>query len=135
MKIFRSVATVIMTVCTFSANAIQIYNSGSTWTQGVCSLRFDVDGETSSVQNLKISVDVFDKHNKKIGSDIISTENFGTSDADRYTNAFIENEMYCEEDLSIKIKKATAIVDGKSTDLLKDKMIQVIDFKPIKINF
>lgn len=43
--------------------------------------------------------------------------------------------MYCEEDLSIKIKKATAIVDGKSTDLLKDKMIQVIDFKPIKINF
>ena len=45
----------------------------------------------------------------------------------------MEGEEICDEDLTIVVNKATAVIDGKSVDLLKTKVLSVRDFKPFRI--
>ena len=64
---------------------------------------------------------------------MLEVQNFGQSSADRYADAFFEGEEICADDLTIVVNKATAVVNGQRTDLLKTKAISARDFKPFKI--
>jgi len=44
-----------------------------------------------------------------------------------------EAEDLCDDNLTIFVDKATAIVAGKRTDLIRSKSLSARDFKPFKI--
>jgi hypothetical protein len=85
------------------------------------------------IKNLQITVSAINKAGKKVASGVLEVQQFGQSNADRYASAFLEGEEICADDLVIVVNKATAIIDGKRTDLLKSKSITARDFKPYKI--
>ena len=116
------------------AQAVDFWHSSTVWAgRGQCSANFTFDSELQEIKNLQVTVSAVNKAGKKVASDVLEVQQFGQSSADRYADAFFEGEEICAEDLVIVVNKATAIVDGKRTDLLKSKAITVRDFKPFKI--
>lgn len=85
------------------------------------------------IKNLQVTVAAVNKGGKKVASGVLEIQQFGQSSADRYADAFLEGEEICADDLTIVVNKATAIVDGKRTDLLKSKALSARDFKPFRI--
>jgi len=85
------------------------------------------------IKNLELTVSAVNKVGKKVASGLLAIEVFGQSSADRYAEAFLAGEEICADDLIIVVNKATAVVDGKRTDLLKTRAISARDFKPFKI--
>ena len=85
------------------------------------------------IKNLQVTISAVNKAGKKVASGLLEIPQFGQSSADRYADAFLEGEEICADDLIIVVNKATAVVDGKRTDLLKTKAISARDFKPFKI--
>lgn len=94
---------------------------------------FSFDSGMEEIKNLQVSVSAVNKAGKKVASGVLEIPQFGQSDADRYADAFLENEENCADDLTIVVNKATAIIDGKRTDLLKSRALSARDFKPFKI--
>jgi len=74
-----------------------------------------------------------DKAGQKVASGVLEIEKFGQSSAARYADAFLEGEETCADDLTVIVEKATAVVDGKRTDLLKTGALSARDFKPFRI--
>jgi len=81
-----------------------------------------------------VSVSAIDKAGKKRLSGVLEIAAFGQSAVDRHADAFLEGEEMCAGDLAIVVDKATAVIGGKSTDLLKEKALSARDFKPFKIH-
>lgn len=118
------------------AHAIDFWHSSTVWAgQGACSATFLFDSGMEEFSNLKVTVSVFNKTGKKVLSGVLEVPQIGQSSADRYASAFLEGEEVCDEGLTIVVNKATAVIDGKRTDLLKTKAISARDFKPFKIRF
>ena len=134
MKRF-ALALIAMVFCTVSpAYALDMWHSSTFWAgQGQCSAVFTFDAAIDDTQDLQVTVSVIDKSGKKVASGVLSIKELGQSQADRYANASIEGEEVCEDNLTIVVNKATAIINGKKVDLLKTKQLTVRDFKPFKI--
>ena len=80
-----------------------------------------------------MTISAINKSGKKVASGVLKIQEFGQSSVDRYSDAFLEAEEVCADDLTIVVNKATAIINGKQVDLLKTKTLSVRDFKPFKI--
>lgn len=116
-------------------HAVDIWHSKTVWAgQGQCSASFTFDSGLKEIKNLQITVTAVSNDGDKVASGVLKVSQFGQSSVDRYAVAFLEGEEICEDDLTIVVNKATAIVDGKRTDLLKSKKITARDFKPFKIH-
>lgn len=134
MKRFAPGLLVILSGLAAQAHAVDFWHSNTVWAgQGQCSAVFSFDSGMEEIQNLQVSVTVLNKASKRVASGVLEIPRFGQSAADRYADAFLENEELCSDDLVIVVNKATAAVDGKRTDLLKSKALVIRDFKPFKI--
>lgn len=134
MKRFSSGLLIGMTCLTAPAYAVDFWHSSTVWAgQGQCSAVFSFDSGMEEIKNLQVSLAAVNKAGKKVASGVLEIPQFGQSSADRYADAFLEGEEICADDLTIVVSKATAIVDGKRTDLLKSKALSARDFKPFKI--
>lgn len=85
------------------------------------------------ITNLQVWVSALNKTGKKVASGVLEIPQLGQSEADRYANAFLEGEEVCGSDLTIVVNKATALIGGQPTDLLKSTALSVRDFKPFTI--
>lgn len=116
------------------AYAVDFWHSNTVWAgHGQCAAVFTFDSGLEEIRNLQVSVSAVDKSGKKIASGVLEIKRFGQSTADRYSEAFLEGEEICADDLTIVVTKATATVAGKRTDLLKGKSLSPRDFKPFKL--
>ena len=97
-------------------------------------LYISFDSGMEEIKNLQVTVSAVNKSGKKVASGILEIQEFGGSTADRYSQAFLEGEELCADDLTIVVSKATAIINGKQVDLLKTKMLSARNFKPFKIH-
>ena len=119
---------------TIPAHAVEFWHSSTVWAgQGQCSAVFSFDSGMEEIKNLQVTVSAVNKSGKRVASSMLKVQDFGQSSADRYADAFFEGEEICADDLTIVVNKATAVVNGQRTDLLKTKAISARDFKPFKI--
>lgn len=126
----------VLTLVSGQAWAIDFWHSGTVWAnQGMCAATFSFDAGPMSetIRQLKATVTIRDKSGKSIGSDNLEIEEFGGSEAARYSSASLVSENICADGLTITVTKASAVIDGKKVDLLKTKQLVVRDFKPFKI--
>jgi len=134
MKRHTFAALIIISCLAAPAHAVDLWHSSTVWAgQGQCSAVFSFDSGMEEIRNLQVSVSAANKAGKKVASGMLEIPQFGQSSANRYADAFLEGEEICADDLTIVVNKATAIVDGKRTDLLKSKALSARDFKPFKI--
>ena len=134
MKRFTSGLLVVTSCLAAPAYAVDFWHSSTVWAgQGQCSAVFSFDSGMEDIKNLQVTVAAVNKAGKKVASGVLEIQQFGQSSADRYADAFLEGEEICADDLTIVVNKATAIVDGKRTDLLKSKALSARDFKPFRI--
>jgi hypothetical protein len=134
MKRFALTLLTITSCLTMPAHAVVFWHSSTVWAgQGQCSAVFLFDSGMKEIKNLELTVSAVNKVGKKVASGLLAIEVFGQSSADRYAEAFLWGEEICADDLIIVVNKATAVVDGKRTDLLKTRAISARDFKPFKI--
>ena len=134
MKRYTFAALIITSCLTVPAHAVEFWHSSTVWAgQGQCSAAFSFDSGMEEIRNLQVSVSAVNKAGKKVASGVLEIPQFGQSSANRYADAFLEGEEICADDLTILVNKATAIVDGKRTDLIKSKALTARDFKPFKI--
>lgn len=117
-----------------AAYAVDFWHSSTVFAnQGQCSAVFSFDSGMQEIEKLQVSVSALNKAGKKVASGVLEIEAFGQSSADRYADAFFEGEALCSDDLTIVVNKASAVIEGKRTDLLKTKSIAARDFKPFAI--
>lgn len=134
MKRFTSGFLIVTSCLAAPAYAVDFWHSSTVWAgQGQCSAVFSFDSGMKEIKNLQVTVAAVNKGGKKVASGVLEIQQFGQSSADRYADAFLEGEEICVDDLTIVVNKATAIVDGKRTDLLKSKALSARDFKPFRI--
>lgn len=128
-------ALLIATLCASApAHAVEFWHSSTVWAgQGQCSAVFSFDSGMEEIRNLQVSVSALDKAGKKVTSGTLEIQQFGQSSADRYADAFLEGEAICADDLTIVVTKASAMIGGKRTDLLKTRTLTARDFKPFKL--
>ena len=116
------------------ASAIDVWHSNTVWAgMGQCSASFTFDSGFDDITDLRISVQAVGKGDEVMESGTLTIERFGQSSADRYAVAYLEGENICEPDLTIKVKGATALIDGIRVDLLKTNKLQVRPFQPFSI--
>ena len=134
MKQLLSSLLVISFCGTAPAYALEFWHSNTVWAnQGQCSAVFSFDSGMEEITNLQVWVSALNKTGKKVASGVLEIPQLGQSEADRYANAFLEGEEVCGSDLTIVVNKATALIGGQPTDLLKSTALSVRDFKPFTI--
>ena len=134
MKRFTSGLLVVTSCLAAPAYAVDFWHSSTVWAgQGQCSAVFSFDSGMEEIKNLQVTGAAINKAGKKVASGVLEIPQFGQSSADRYADAFLEGEEICADDLTIVVNKATAIVDGKRTDLLKSKVLSARNFNPFRI--
>jgi hypothetical protein len=85
------------------------------------------------VKNLQVSVRALNKEGGRVADGVLKIKSFGQSEAERFATTIWEAEELCDDNLTIFVDKATAIVAGKRTDLIRSKSLSARDFKPFKI--
>lgn len=100
----------------------------------MCSYQLTFDGQgvffesATGIEQLSLSVDVFDAQGNRLTSDTLHTEPFADSDATRTTVSYWEGDCEAKR---IVIWKAEAVIDGETVDLLKTNRLKIED-SPLK---
>lgn len=117
-----------------SVSAIEVWHSSTVWVnRGMCSAAFTFDAADGPFKRLRILMQAVDKRGQVQAQDTLAIAALGEDNASRYATAFFEGEALCDPDLSIRILKATAVVDGRSVDLIKTRALSARVFKPYAI--
>lgn len=134
MKKLGYISILLSTCLSVSAHAIEFWHSSTVWAnQGMCSAQFTFDSGLEETNNLQITVTAINKAGKKAASGVLEIQQFGDSSVARYADAYLEDAAFCEDNLTIIVNKASAVIGGKRVDLLKAKSLAIRDFKPFKI--
>lgn len=116
------------------SHALDLWHSNLLWGgQGICVAQFSFDSGGEAFSQLQVNVMVLNKAGKKVASGTLRVEQIGDSNANRYTDALLESESLCEDDLTVRITQATALMDDQQVDLLKTNRLDIRPFKPFKI--
>ena len=131
----RSLVLVLgLALASASASAIEVWHSSTVWANGgMCSAAFTFDAGDGPFKRLQVLMQAVDKRGKVRAQDTLAIAALGEDNASRYATVFFEGEALCDPDLSIRILKATAVVDGRTVDLIKTRGLTVRDFKPYAI--
>lgn len=128
-----AMSIIIMSCMITPAYCIDFWHSSTLYAnQGLCAAIFTFDSFAEDVVQFKVSVNVLDKSGKKLSSGLLEIKHFGGSMANRYGEAALV-DISCQDNLTIVVKKAHAVIGGKEVDLLKTKNIKPRDFKPFSI--
>lgn len=116
------------------AHAVEFWHSNTVWAnQGMCSANITFDAGEEPVRNVVVDVKVYDSKGVFLQDDQITLDEAGDSDATRYGIGYLVSDVYCDDGLKIVVTKASAVINGKKTDLVKTKKLTVRDFKPFTI--
>lgn len=116
------------------AAALDIWHSDTIWGgQGICVATFTLDSGGDSISRLSIGITASDRKGESVGAFVLEVPDFGASNAERYATATWESEAACEEDLTLSITAAHAVIDNQRINLLKESRLTTRDFKPFKI--
>lgn len=133
-RLFAPLVLAILATASVPAAALEVWHSSTVWVnRGMCSAAFTFDAGDGPFKRLRVVMQALDKRDRVVAQDTLEIDSLGESNADRYASAFFEGEALCDLDLSIRILKATALVDGGTIDLIKSRTLSVRDFKPYPI--
>lgn len=114
--------------------ALEFWHSDTVWAnQGMCSANFTFDAGEEPVSNVVVDVKVYNGKGAFLQDDQITLDDAGDSNATRYGTGYLISDIYCDDGLKIVVTKASAVINGKKTDLVKTKKLTVRDFKPFTI--
>lgn len=117
-----------------TASAMSIRNTSLVFANhGMCSAAFDIDSGLEEMSDVKIYYQVLNEVADTIDNGMFLIDHFGYSTASRFERVYLEKEALCEEALTLKITKATAVINGKKVDLIKFADLREEKFKPMKI--
>lgn len=134
MKKITSGLLLVTSCLAAPAHAVDLWHSNTAWAgQGQCSAVFTFDSGLEDIKKLQVSVSATNRSGKRVASGVLEVPQFGQSSATRYAEAYLEGEDLCEDDLTITVTKASAMIDGKRTDLVKSRILVARDFNPYKI--
>lgn len=134
MKTTALVSLVTASSVFVPAGAVELWHSSTVWAgQGQCSAVFSFDSAGDRIETLQVSVSALNHAGEKLASGVLEVHEFGGSSANRYTDAFLESEAVCDDDLTIVVTGATGVVNGKRIDLLKTGALTAREFKPFRI--
>ena len=128
--------TVLCCLATLSqpALALSIRNTSLEFANhGMCSAAFDIDSDSEEMSDVKIYYEVLNGAAETIDNGMFLIDHFGYSTASRFERVYLEKEALCDETLTLKITKATAVINGKKIDLIKFADFREEKFKPMKI--
>lgn len=126
---------VALTTLALPTYALSIWHSNTYWAgQGQCSAVFTFDSGLEEIKSLEVKVSAVNKQNEMINLGTMQLDTFGGSSAERYANAFIESEDVCDDELTIFIDEASAIINGEYYDLVQMRKLQIRKFKPFELN-
>lgn len=133
----RVITLLILFVFLFPLHAsckVRIWNNDTVLAgQVYCAGHFMLDSFAESVANLEMTIEVLDGSASVAESFDVKVDNFGGNSATRYSTFFIESQKVCLDGATILIRHAKAQMEGKSLDLLEQGLLEVYDFKPLKI--
>lgn len=119
---------------TTDVEKIRFWNTNKLFVnQGQCSAVFFFDSGMQSIENLQVSFSAQNASGEQVATGTLEIASFGNGSADRYADAFAEDEHFCDDDLTIVVDQATAIIEGQKIDLLAKKVLVPETFKPFKI--
>ncbi len=117
-----------------SASAITIRNTSLEFANhGMCSAAFVIDSGLEEMSDVKIYFDALNEKADLVDNGAFMIDHFGYSAASRIEIVSLENEELCYETLSLKINKATAVIDGKVVNLLQTDNVHIQQFEPMTI--
>lgn len=105
--------------------------------QGYCAYDFAIIGQGSAYRNVEITLrPQFDPQNtatgrSELGDETITLESLGTSAIDAQLTAKVESDCSIT---GFTVIKATASVEGKQVDLLKEDEVIIEAYKPLKLD-
>ncbi len=99
----------------------------------MCAATFTFDRGMDRIEDLTVLLSAVDSAGNKTALGVLEIPEFGGSSATRYEDTLLESEQVCEDSLALVVDKATAVVEGKPVDLLKEGGLSVRDFKPFRI--
>lgn len=133
----KCLVPLVVTAAAFAiapAQAIEFWHSNTVWAgQGMCAATFTFDSGMDRVEDLAVLLSMVDSAGNKTALGVLEIPEFGGSSASRYDQVFLESEEVCADDLWLVVDKATAVVEGKPVDLLKDGGLSVRDFRPFRV--
>lgn len=134
MKTTALVSLITASSAFIPAGAVEFRHSSTVWAgQGQCSAIFSFDSGGDEIENLQVSVSAVDNAGRNLASGVLVVQQLGDSRVNRYADAFLESEAVCEDDLTIVVTEATAVLNGTRTDLLKAGALSAREFKPFRI--
>ena len=134
MKFIATSFLVLTSGIASPSQAIEFWHSNTVWAgQGKCSAVFTFDSGMEEITNLQVAVSGFTKEGRQVISSTLTVHSIGVNSVERYAEAYLEGEEVCSDELTIVVTKATAVIQGKTLDLLKAKMITAKSYRPFKI--
>lgn len=120
------------------ASAIELSHTSTTWAgQGMCSAEFTFDsgGAGDTIKNLRVGLSAIDPAGNNIDTTVLEVYEFGSSNTERYATAFWESDLACDNNLTLVITSANAVINDERHDLLKNNELTISDFKPFSMRF
>lgn len=130
----RILALLALCTATTHAHAIDFWHSDTVWAgQGMCAATFTFDSGGEPVSNLRVALSVIDKSGNNIDSFTLAVSEFGSLNADRYATELWESDLACEDSLTLVVTSASAVIDDKRQDLLRNQGLSIRQFTPFQI--
>lgn len=113
---------------------IRFWNTNKLYAnQGLCVATFFFDSGLQVIENLQVSFAALNPSDERVATGTLEIARFGDGSASRYADALAESEHFCDDDLTIVVDQATAIIEGRKVDLLAQKVLVPEAFKPFRI--
>ena len=113
---------------------IRFWNTNKLYAnQGICVATFFFDSGLQVIENLQVSFAALNPSGERVDTGTLEIARFGDGSASRYADALAESEHFCDDDLTIVVDQATAIIEGRKVDLLAQKVLVPEAFKPFRI--
>lgn len=117
------------------AQALSLWHSNTVWAgQGQCAATLTFDSGLDKIEELELLVSAVSAEGESIELGKIQLETFGESSAERYSSALLEHQLLCDEETTLFINQAAAIINGEYIDLIQMRQLEARKFKPFFID-
>jgi interleukin receptor mimic protein A len=129
----KSLLAFSLLILSFQANALTVQHTNTVFgNMGHCVAIIFLRSQ-QEIKQLDMNIIVQDATGKKLGTHNIEVEEIGASHATDSRDEFLEGEYICQDKFSLVVTRAVGIMDGQKVDLLRDKLVELADFKPMPI--
>jgi hypothetical protein len=117
----------------FQANALTVQHTNTMFGMGGNCVAIMSLHSRQEIRQLDMNIIVQDATGKKLETHDIEVEEIGASHATDSRDEFLEGEYICQDKLSLVVTRAVGIMNDQKVDLLRDKLVELSDFKPMPI--